>query len=382
MKNVLLYRLASISGALRGGCFGLVLVVTNSASSFASDAAPVLLKDRSYAYALSFLNYALLFTKEATECPQGFNDGPREHFKAMFPDGTKRTVVDTALKREIDGWFPGEIPEPFPFREAAGPVGLGMNLDGKVDTNDFTSPAGEKGIDNELFRVLGCIESFRGPDAYNNFYDTKHIITDRYNRTLVELTGLDSLENDDDVTVTLYRGTDRLLSDAAGNTIGFNGIPGGSQRIDMKWGKKYIQTFKGKIVDHVLTTQAADLVLPWNTFGVPTDIVMYDMRMKLDLSADGAAGELGGYLDYDSFHWRNMKSDSTHHQSYGRLASPSVYRAMARLADGGKDPETGKNRGISTSLLAKFTQIFIVRDEEKPVAEGTPASRLVRSAQQ
>ncbi|MCC6915273.1 MAG: hypothetical protein IT566_16360 [Rhodospirillaceae bacterium] len=100
-----------------------------------------------------------------------------------------------------------------------------MNLDGKAHANDVTNPAGEKGIDTELFRVLGCIECFRGPDTDNNFYDTKLIITDRYNRMLIELTGLDGLENDDDATGVICRDAGRLLSDTVGNTIGSNGIP-------------------------------------------------------------------------------------------------------------------------------------------------------------
>lgn len=373
-------KISRLSTALRSGCAALVLAAAGGSQSLASDAGAAFVKDGSIAYALTFLNWALHYTPDAQECPQGFNDGPREHFKMLFPDdGQKRTVVETQLKREIAGWFPKDAKEPFEFHEASGPIGLGMNLDGKVDDNDFTSPSGQKGIDNELFRALGCIETYRGADAYNNFYDTKHVITDRYNRTLIEITDLDSLENDGDVTVTVYRGTDRLLSDAAGNTIGFNGIPGGSQRLDTRWGKKFVQQYKGKIVDGVLMTETADFVFPWNTFGVPTDETMYDMRAQLKLSPEGAEGLLGGYLDFESLHWKNMKSDSTHHQSYGRLASPSLYQAMARLADGRPDPETGENRGISSALIAKFTQVFIIRsDEETPVAQAVPKGRQER----
>ncbi len=81
----------------------------------------------------------------------------------------------------------------------------------------ITRSNGEKGIDNKLFRVLGCIENFRGPDACKNFRDTKHIIPDRYGRALAELTGRESLENNDDVTATVCHGTDRLPNAVAGN---------------------------------------------------------------------------------------------------------------------------------------------------------------------
>ncbi|HYS45012.1 MAG TPA: hypothetical protein VEM35_01160, partial [Rhizomicrobium sp.] len=35
-------------------------------------------------------------------------------------------------------------------------IGDGFNLDGKVKANDFVSPDGEKGIDNNLYRAWGC----------------------------------------------------------------------------------------------------------------------------------------------------------------------------------------------------------------------------------
>ena len=32
-------------------------------------------------------------------------------------------------------------------------IGEGFNLDGKIKPNDFVSPDGEKGIDNQLYRA-------------------------------------------------------------------------------------------------------------------------------------------------------------------------------------------------------------------------------------
>src|SRR6185312_2427186 len=41
------------------------------------------------------------------ECPNGFNDGPREQFAKLFPnDGKTRTLLQTQLAREADTWFP------------------------------------------------------------------------------------------------------------------------------------------------------------------------------------------------------------------------------------------------------------------------------------
>lgn len=372
---------------LSGAC--AVAVGISAVSSYAADTANAdvakadFSKTRSIAYTLTFLNWAQTYTKEAKECPNGFNDGPREHFKILFPeDGTKRTYIDTVLKREVTAFYPDQFKEPFTLKQAVGPIVPGLNLDGKVDAEDFTSPTGEKGIDNQFYRGLGCIESYRGPDAYNNFYDTQEILEGTYNRMLFEITELDSLENDPDVVVTMYRGTHPVLRDASGNTIGFKGIPGGTQKLDLRWGKKYIQKYKGRIENGVLMTEPATYTFPWQTFGTPTDETIYEMRMRLPLNADYAEGLMGGYLDFATFHDKNMRSDSTHHQSYGRLPSALLYQTLQQIADGPVDPATGKRTGVSSALDSKWAQVYIIRPDDKtPVAEAPVAQPATTASQ-
>ncbi len=370
---------------LSGACIAGLSLASAAAGAMEGPNADVakidISKTRSIAYTLTFLNWALQYTKEAKECPNGFNDGPREQFKALFPDnGAKRTYLDTVLAREVTAFYPDQFKEPFKLKQAVGPVAPGLNLDGKIDADDFTSPAGEKGVDNQFYRGLGCIESYRGPDAYNNFYDTQEVLEGTYNRMLFEITDLDSLQNDPDVTVTMYRGTHPVLRDASGNTIGFKGIPGGTQKLDMRWGKKYIQKYKGKIENGVLITEPGTYTFPWQTFGTPTDETIYEMRMRLDLNADYAEGLLGGYLDFASFHSKNMRSDSTHHQSYGRLPSALLYQTLQEIADGPVDPATGKRNSVSSALVSKWAQVYIIRPDNKtPVAEAPAAARSAAS---
>jgi len=204
------------------------------------------------AYALVSLHWATYQTADGkSECPGGYNEGPREQFKKLFPDdGTTRTLADTELRREIEGWFPTPAPDGFAFNEASGPTALGMNLDGKVDGKDFRSPDGQEGTDNQLYRALGCINSYRGPQGANDFFDNEEIGKDDYNRLILEVSGIDSLTDSRNVTVTIYRGRDPLLADAGGTSY----LPGGTQRIDLRWGSRFVQRFRGKIEGGVLTT--------------------------------------------------------------------------------------------------------------------------------
>jgi hypothetical protein len=295
------------------------------------------------------------------------NDGPREQFKKLFPDGKKRTIVEAQLMREGNQWHPSTSPEPFPFHEAQGKISLGLNLDGKIGPNDFDSPDGEKGIDDQMYRVIGCIANYR---TSGTVYHFENEFMRRYNndRMLIELTGVDSLTNDDDVTVTTYRGLDGLLTDATGNAF----IPGGTERVDLRWGKEYIGKFKGKIVDGVLITEPIDtLEIPWGvTFETSGYQVFRGLRFKLKLTPKDAQGLMAGYVDVDSFTHHLNTSWSTHHQSYGQLSSPSQYRAMRRLADGYPDPKTGANTAISSAVTVKFTQVFLERPRETMVSKN------------
>ena len=296
-----------------------------------------------------------------TECPKGYNDGPRQQFTSLFPDNLVRTVVDTQLKQEIETWHPTAEPDQFPFHEVEGTLSYGLNLDGEIGPNDFTHPNGEQGIDNEVYRAVGCIIGFRGPDGVEFIYQNKGILDRRYNRMMFELSDVDDLVNDEDVTVTLYRGMDRLLTDATG----LKAMAGGSQRVDLRWGAKLIRQTKGQIVNGMLTTDPiAEMVMPWMNLGVPSIHIFYDMRLQLTLTPTSAEGLIAGYADVDTWYKQLIRNDSTHHLSNGEISGISLYKALRRLADSHPDPKTGTNTAISTALDVKLKQTFIVHPSE------------------
>jgi hypothetical protein len=337
-------------------------------------------KDRTIGYVLTSLYWSIYQTPNGkTECPKGFNDGPREQYAALYPnDGKKRSVIETQLKLESETWYPANTPDPTPFHEATGAISYGMNLDGKIGPNDFTSPDGERGVDNQLFRALGCIIGYRGPDGIEAIFLPKAILDLRFDRMMIELTNVHDLTNDDNVQVTVYRGLDRLLTDATGNKV----MPGGSQRIDDRFGKSFIKQFRGKIVDGVLTTEPVDrLVIPWTEMDSPTIQIMRGARLRLKLTPTSAEGMLAGYTYVDTWYKQLLRNDSTHHLSNGQISGISVYKALRRLADGYPDAATGANTAISSALNAEFAQVFIqhppgeaVKAELQRTAPAAPAT--------
>ena len=332
-----------------------ILFSLGAAGASADDAAP---PGRTIAYVVTNLSWALQSTPEMTECPKGLNDGVREQFKLLFPEDAarKRSLVDTQLRRQVESYQPTTAPDALPFLEGQGPVAPGLDLDGKSGPEDFTSPEGVHGIDNQMHRVLGCIANYRAPDGPIRFFEDEMVLRENYNRIIVQLEGVDSLADDPDVGVMIFRGRDKVLVDAGG----LKALPGGTQRIDTRWGSRYIQRTHGRIEKGVLSTEPVDLLYPWDAFYMPTDQYMWGARLQLALTPEGAEGLIAGYTDVETWYMHMLRNWSAHYQSYGRSSGPSIYKAMRRLADGARDPATGVNRGISSALAAKFTEVRVL----------------------
>ncbi len=356
---------------------GLALGLLGGTAFGAADVAP---PGRSIGYVVTNIQWAVYQAKDAqgketkAECPNGINDGAREQFATLFPPGGKKLkMAETQIAREAEIWWPTPAADQFDFHEASGPTSYGLDLDGKVKSTDFTSPDGKPGVDNQLFRAIGCILNHREGSSLVLFERNFHW-SNNINRLLIELTDVDSLVNDDDVTITTYRGRDMLVWDAAG---GFQA--GGSQRIDTEWGQDFIHHGKGKIVNGVLVTTPPLDELVWPQQVVHNEATTYLMRgarFDLKLTPEKAVGFIAGYADVESFYRSINRRWSTHQISYGKTPSASLYKALRRLADGYPDQETGENTGISAAIDVKMTQVRILHPEKEiSVIEPAPSAK-------
>jgi len=68
-----------------------------------------------------------------------------------------------------------------------------------------------------------------------------------------------------------------------------------------------------------------------------------------------------------------MKSESTHHQSYGQMSPPSLYKAFRNVADAYPDAGSGAKTAMSSALRARFVQVFVL-----PVPAGAIEAALAR----
>jgi hypothetical protein len=107
--------------------------------------------------------------KAARASARGFNEGNREQFKNCTRN-TAHLVHAAAV--EIESWYPTRR-RWLQVSRGARDYGPRFNLDGKVGPNDFTSPEGERGIDSQLYRALGCIKNYRGRTAPSSSSTTR-----------------------------------------------------------------------------------------------------------------------------------------------------------------------------------------------------------------
>lgn len=93
-----------------------------------------------------------------------------------------------------------------------GGFAYGMDLDGGQPAcrhADFTGPQGEPGIDNQLYRLLGCIHGYQPNEAAETYRMNAYKVGER--TTLIEVTGLDAAtqegrKNDPEVPVAVMLG--------------------------------------------------------------------------------------------------------------------------------------------------------------------------------
>lgn len=353
-----------------------LLAVGVSSAAWADESSPI--KDGRIGFVLSTAHWAVHQTADGKkECPEGLNPhGPREIFKSLYPNGGR--MEDTVLVRQGLNAYPADHAAQFPYLETHGTTALGLNLDGKIGPQDFTSPDGEKGIDNAFYRVTGCNTGFRGPEGQVQLFANKFMQRLAFGRMMIELTGVDDLTNDADVEVTIYRGLDQLLLDSTGENV----APGGSQRVDERYGKKLIQHLRGKIEGGVLTTEpVAKATWAWQIEpGIPRSLHIRDMRLQLNLTPTKASGLLAGYFDVDSLLYWTM-GYATHHLAYDRLDAPEFYWAMRKVADAYPN-EKGENTALSSAITITMAQVFI-QHSEKPgatvAAAPEPARKTARA---
>jgi len=293
---------------------------------------------------------------------------PREMFKTHWPfrGPNKDNVYEN----------PTIVPDPG-LVEVTGKLAEGIDLDGDPTTG-FTGVDGEPGVENNYYKVSGCIKNFRGPPrtAFRFTINNEYMRNGAF-QTVIVMSGDKDPMNDDDVTIGVYSTNDRMVKDTAGNITADY-----TYRVDPN--PAYQTVFKAAIKDGVVKTPDSFF---FRTHDNSVDakynqLKLYKARVKWVMNADGSmTGVVGGYRDFFETY-----IEKAHRPSYagtnedtGNFNMIGWYNSLRRNADGLPDPKTGKNRGISTVYRMSMAPAFVVtpdadkRVEVAEVFEAPPA---------
>jgi hypothetical protein len=320
------------------------------------------------------------------ECPDGLNVTE----EAYFPEQWTLYMAERVRVREAGGGFlpwdhellpPDACQDPLSqadpgFLTLDGPARVrGLDLDGidshKAGTtagqcahDDFTSPDGESGIDNQHWRLMGCIRGYRPNDLMDRLHQSNSMIKEGGYAILLEVSGMEDTRNDDEVEV-------QILSAAAPVTM--NAVGGIMQSVSFTaHSDPRYQSAKarGRIVDGVLTTEPFDLRVKVKQQTQDNAVWYRDARIRAQVHEDGRIeGILGAYWDLENF-WSMLNDHTIGDRHQGRNAAfnrgfmcAGIYHAMSRVADGHPDPETGQCTSISTSIVFEAVPAFVIRPQ-------------------
>jgi hypothetical protein len=242
--------------------------------------------------------------------------------------------------------------------------------------DDFRGPNGERGVDNQFFRAVGCTKTFQSTGQANTF--EIEMYTGAWG-ILLTLKGVNDLRNSKDVEVGIYASADPLQLSPTRQAL-----PNATYAMDQD--PRFRAIAHGRIVNGVLTTDPVDVRFHWIVNGIYLERPLQDARLYATFTSEGGLeGYLGGYTSVENmydfqFAFRNGK-DKEGKSSPVILRSISsigfaitaeetcqgVYYALKRNADGHRDPKTGQCTSISTQYRIKAIPAFVVDTATKSV---------------
>ena len=244
----------------------------------------------------------------------------------------------------------------------SGIIAEGIDLDGNKK-NGFTSPTGEKGVDNTFYKTLGCWKTYRAPprlssgalqfnDAMRNGgYTTVIVVSGK---------GADPL-NDKNVTVGFYMSGDKMVKDG-------NGEIARDYTFRIKPHAKYeaifpAHTVKGRIV----STAPADVMLRNPAYD--PDLELLRARIDLTMLADGSLkGYVGGYRPWLPVYKGWVNARGTVIESLTWVQLPGVYYALQRSADYSPTGSKGEKTHISYALRVEAIPAYVLDPDASQVA--------------
>lgn len=304
-----------------------------------------------------------------TDCPNGTNpenDWARLLHEAGYEGEELKRLLDPE-NRERTKFYglrgpgrtdvyrnPTSVPDPG-LVGVSGSISYGFNLDGDESTG-FVSPTGEKGIDNQFYRTVGCWQSFRGPFGSTSKYSNDGMRDGVYTIVIViSGNGRDPM-NDEHVDFGVYLAKDPIVKDAVGEVARDYTF-----RIDPD--RRFQSVVTARTRNGVLET-AGPAEIRMRAEPTPPmfakELALHAAQFRFQLKADETLdGYMGGYRDWRTI-YKGWAGAGVIHEMVTHIQLPGLWYALARNADYKPDPATGQNTAISVAYFMHAVPALVV----------------------
>lgn len=327
-------------------------------------------------------------TDPGTDCPAGTNpeiNWVKVLMRAGYTEAEARWLRDPANPsrepnhgqnqmafrgehRENVYTQPWTTPDPG-MVEVSGKTGEGFDLDNDKTTG-FTSPTGQRGIDNNYYRALGCAKSYRGPPRLSaGAIGTNDTMRNGGWTVLIVLhgAGKDPM-NDPNVDVGFYMSSDKLVKDGNGAIS-----PDYSFRIRPS---KLEGIFKAKSSNGVITTKAPMPEVWTRDPGGARDLQLLQAQLRLQIKPDDTLeGYVGGYRPWKTVYDALVNARGTVVEVLGWIELPAVYYALKRNADYSPAGANGEKTHISYAMRINAIPAFVMTPDASATVSSVASYR-------
>jgi hypothetical protein len=259
---------------------------------------------------------------------------------------------------------PESTPDPG-LTPVSGKIGEGLDLDGDK-ANGFTSPQGERGIDNEFYRTLGCWMTYRGPPRQSNTSMNRNDEMREGGWTIAVVVageGQDPL-NDPSVKVGFYAAQDPLVKDG-------NGDVARDYTFRIKPDAKFEGLFEARTVNGVIETKTPSEEIWIRDPSYTRELQLLKAQLKLEMKADGSLkGLLAGYRPWFPIYrgWVEARGSVIEQLTWVQL--PGVWNALKRSADYSPTGPGGERTHISFAMRIDAIPAHVMApDAKQPVTD-------------
>lgn len=263
---------------------------------------------------------------------------------------------------------PTLVPNPH-MTPVTGNISYGFDLDGDAKTGGFQSPDGSrKGVDNAVFRAVGCHSGFRGGSREKprvaEFYEDNEMKSGVYT-VLVMLSG-DGKDprNDPHVRVGFYLAKDPIVKDANGQVARDY-----SYRVDPdpRFTTVYDAASKNGVVAPLKPLKQLKIREYSGRANFPPDLILEKAQVAITMKQNGTIhADLGGYRDWRYLYAGWAAGYNANEISY-KIDVTGMWYNLEQYADYKLPGAKGPNTHISSFYEMDAIPAFIVAPDNHSV---------------